>query len=61
MTPAERLKRGECPHCGTALVVILGLAGDGYGAYTYCPDDKCGKYFHKTRERDAPLSQEKQP
>ena len=42
----------KCPHCGTELEVGFGLAGGGYGAYTYCPSDECGKYFDKTQERD---------
>ena len=48
----KRLQRGECPHCGTFLEVGFGLAGGGYGAYTYCPADDCGKYFDKTQEHD---------
>jgi hypothetical protein len=42
----------KCPHCGSELKVGFGLAGGGYGAYTYCPADDCGKYFDKTQERD---------
>jgi hypothetical protein len=42
----------ECPHCGTELEVGFGLAGGGYGAYTYCPSEQCGKYFDKTQEHD---------
>ena len=49
----RRLKRGECPHCGTSLEVGFGLAGGGYGAYTYCPSDECGKYFDKTQEGEG--------
>lgn len=42
----------KCPHCGTELETGFGLAGGGYGAYTYCPADDCGKYFDKTQEHD---------
>jgi hypothetical protein len=42
----------KCPHCGTELEVGFGLAGGGYGAYTYCPAEDCGKYFDKTQEPD---------
>lgn len=40
----------KCPHCGTELEAGFGLAGGGYGAYTYCPAEDCGKYFDKTQE-----------
>lgn len=49
---AARLRKGLCPHCGAELETGFGLAGGGYGAYTYCPTEPCGKYFHKTQMRD---------
>ena len=27
-----------CPTCGVDLEIGFGLAGGGYGAYTYCPE-----------------------
>jgi hypothetical protein len=44
--------RNLCPYCRTELDVGFGLAGGGYGAYTYCPAEDCGKYFDKTQEHD---------
>jgi uncharacterized protein (UPF0212 family) len=46
----KRLGRNQCPHCGSELDVGFGMAGGGYGAYTYCPAEDCGKYFDKTQE-----------
>lgn len=47
------LRKGLCPECGTELASGFGLAGGGYGAYIYCPnEDACGKYFHKTQMSD---------
>lgn len=43
---------GLCPHCKTELETGFGLAGGGYGAYVYCPNDQCGKYFSKTQMHD---------
>ena len=45
----ERLDKGLGQHCGTRLESGFGLAGGGYGVYTYCPAEKCGKYFDKTQ------------
>jgi hypothetical protein len=45
--------RGDvCPHCGTPLEHGFGLAGGGYGVYTFCPNDKCGEYFEKFQVHD---------
>jgi hypothetical protein len=52
MEQKERLDKGLCPHCGTPLENGFGLAGGGFGAYTFCPAETCGKYFNKTQERD---------
>lgn len=41
----------ECPDCKVPYEVGFGLAGGGYGPYTYCP--KCGLMLSKTQERDA--------
>lgn len=49
----QQMQRGECPHCGTPLERGFGLAGGGYGAYTYCPAFACGKYFDKSQEGDG--------
>lgn len=52
MTETREAKMDKCPHCGSELEVGFGLAGGGYGAYTYCPAEDCGKYFDKTQEGD---------
>lgn len=39
-----------CPDCRVPYEVGFGLAGGGYGAYTYCPE--CGKLLSKTEETD---------
>lgn len=41
-----------CPHCGGATAVGFGLAGGGYGAYTYCED--CSLVVSKSPEVDSP-------
>lgn len=41
----------KCPHCGTELETGFGLAGGGYGPYTFCPSEDCRKYFDKVQER----------
>jgi hypothetical protein len=28
----------KCPHCGRELETGFGLAGGGFGPYTYCPE-----------------------
>lgn len=38
----------ECPKCRVPYEVGFGLAGGGYGAYTYCPE--CGGMLSKTQE-----------
>jgi hypothetical protein len=35
-----------CPHCGGELQTGFGLAGGGYGVYTYC--EACGVVTSKT-------------
>ncbi len=45
----ERLKRNQCPHCGTKLESGYGMAGGGMGVYTFCPNEKCGQYFDKVQ------------
>lgn len=40
----------QCPKCKVDYEVGFGLAGGGYGGYTYCP--KCGDMLSKTQERD---------
>ena len=41
-----------CPdHPNTEPEVSFGLAGGGYGAYTYCPE--CFRVLTKTLEHDA--------
>lgn len=40
-----------CPKCGAPTVDGFGLAGGGYGPYTYCENDKCD-YFDKTHLPD---------
>ena len=37
-----------CPECKVATEQGFGLAGGGYGVYTYCP--QCGKILSKTQE-----------
>jgi hypothetical protein len=37
-----------CPKCMVPSEVGFGLAGGGYGAYTYCP--KCGDLLSKTQD-----------
>lgn len=39
----------ECPKCAVRYEVGFGLAGGGYGPYTYCP--QCGDLLSKTQER----------
>ena len=39
----------RCPKCSGDVEVGFGLAGGGYGAYTYCP--KCGDILSKTQEQ----------
>ena len=39
-----------CPTCGTEAEIGFGLAGGGYGAYSYCP--KCEKMLGKTQVED---------
>lgn len=36
----------KCPKCGGPVVDGFGLAGGGYGVYTYC--DACGEIVSKT-------------
>lgn len=36
-----------CPKCGAPTLDGFGLAGGGYGPYTYCENDGCD-YFDKT-------------
>lgn len=38
----------DCPKCKVPYEVGFGLAGGGYGAYTYCP--QCGGMLSKTQE-----------
>ena len=46
-----------CPDCGgLTLFHGFGLAGGGYGPYSYCVADGC-EYFDKVQELDAPLSE----
>ena|ERR1700689_664359 len=37
-----------CPDCKTELEVGFGLAGGGYGPYSFCPD--CGTVVSKTQD-----------
>lgn len=39
-----------CPKCSTPTVMGFGLAGGGYGAYSYCP--KCEAVVQKWQEED---------
>lgn len=43
-------KDGKCPTCGSELEMGFGLAGGGYGPYSYCP--KCEQVIDKTQEHD---------
>lgn len=46
--------RSSCPrHPGVEPEVGFGLAGGGYGAYTYCPT--CGQILDKTQEEPDEL------
>lgn len=38
-----------CPKCGSPLVVGFGLAGGGFGAYSYCSKEGCD-HFDKTQD-----------
>lgn len=38
-----------CPKCGGELGTGYGLAGGGFGVYTYCTADGCD-YFDKTQD-----------
>lgn len=31
----------KCPKCGTELESGFGMAGGGFGVYTYCPNESC--------------------
>lgn len=42
------LTDAEPKHCGVEPEVGFGLAGGGYGAYTYCP--VCGQILDKDQE-----------
>lgn len=37
---------GRCPHCGGPTVDGFGLAGGGFGVYTYC--EACERVVSKT-------------
>lgn len=39
-----------CPDCGTEAVTSFGLAGGGFGVYTYCP--KCAKILGKVQIKE---------
>lgn len=39
-----------CPTCGTDAEMGFGLAGGGYGAYSYCPN--CEKMLGKVQVED---------
>jgi len=41
----------RCPKCGGELEQGFGLAGGGYGVYTYCP--KCEQVTGKTETSDV--------
>ena len=41
----------NCPLCGGELQYGFGLAGGGYGPYTYCDNEGCS-YFDKVQEPD---------
>ncbi len=41
---------GLCPECGGSLEVGFGLAGGGYGPYTYCL--ACERVVEKWQETD---------
>ncbi len=48
-TEDQEHSQGEpCPTCGGPTKVGFGLAGGGYGAYTYC--DLCERVAHKWQE-----------
>lgn len=38
----------QCPKCKVLYEVGFGMAGGGYGAYTFCP--QCGDMLSKTQE-----------
>lgn len=49
----------KCLRCKTELATGFGLAGGGYGAYTYCPNVACEEpFFDKTQELDERSPQE---
>ena len=33
----KRSREGKCPDCGSPLEAGFGMAGGGYGPYSYCP------------------------
>lgn len=45
----KEFSQGEkCPHCGGPTEVGFGLAGGGYGPYTYC--EKCSAVTSKSAD-----------
>ncbi len=38
---------GKCPDCGSPLEAGFGMAGGGYGPYSYCP--KCETVLNKVQ------------
>lgn len=47
--PDNSADNGKCPNCAGETKVGFGLAGGGYGAYTYC--EACGMVVTKTEEQ----------
>lgn len=47
--PDNSADTGKCPNCAGETEMGFGLAGGGYGTYTYCP--ACGIVVTKTEEQ----------